>query len=74
MLSFFTGLKVGTIVMLSFFTHKKKGLHNVEYIGIMETSCYKPERAGGLELSAELGIHLRLDVFWNLEILEHLVG
>ena len=60
--------------MLSFFTHKKEGLHNTEYIDIIETSCYKPERAGGLELSAELGIHLRLDVFWDAEIFEHLVG
>ena len=60
--------------MLSFFTHKKEGLHNIEYIGIIETSCYKPERLGGLELRTELGVHLRLDVFWDLEILEHLVG
>ncbi len=63
-----------SIVMLSFFTHKKEGLHNIEHIDIIETSCYKPERAGGLELSAELGIHLRLDVFWDAEIFEHLVG
>jgi len=60
--------------MLSFFTHKKEGLHNTEYIDIIETSCYKPERAGGLEPITKGGIHLRLYIFWNLEIFEESVG
>ena len=62
------------IGMLRLVTHKKEGPQNIEHIDIIETLCYKPERAGGLELSAELGIHLRLDVFWDAEIFEHLVG